>query len=44
MNTRQIPGRDKIGSLAPGKYKTFDGTELSIEYCVKAKIQDLVVE
>lgn len=44
MNTRQIPGRDKIGSLAPGKYKTFEGTEISIENCVKAKVKDLVVE
>ena len=43
MNTRQIPGRDKIGSLAPGKYKTFEGTEISIE-CVKAKVKDLRVE
>lgn len=44
MNTRQIPGRDKIGSLAPGKYKTFEGTEISIENCLKAKVKDLVVE
>ena len=44
MNTRQIPGRDKIGSLAPGKYKTFEGTEISIENCVKAKVKDLRVE
>lgn len=43
MNTRQIPGRDKIGSLAPGKYKTFEGTEISIE-CVKAKVKGLVAE
>lgn len=44
MNTRQIPGRDKIGSLAPGKYKTFEGTEISIENCLKAKVKDLRVE
>lgn len=44
MNTRQIPGRDKIGSLAPGEYKTFEGTEISIENCLKAKVKDLVVE
>ncbi|MFR5946786.1 MAG: hypothetical protein ACLUF8_05180 [Clostridium sp.] len=44
MNTRQIPGRDKIGSLAPGKYKTFKGTEISIKNCVKAKVKDLRVE
>ena len=44
MNTRQIPGRDKIGSLAPGKYKTFEGTEIVAENCVKAKVKDLRVE
>lgn len=44
MNTRQIPGRDKIGSLAPGKYKTFEGTEIAVENCVKAKVKDLRVE
>lgn len=44
MNTRQIPGKDKIGSLAPGKYKTFEGTEISIENCVKARVKDLRVE
>lgn len=44
MNTRQIPGRDKIGSLAPGKYKQFEGTEIVAENCVKAKVKDLVVE
>lgn len=27
-----------------GKYKTFEGTEISIENCVKAKVKDLVVE
>ena len=27
-----------------GKYKTFEGTEISIENCLKAKVKDLVVE
>ena len=27
-----------------GKYKTFEGTEISIKNCVKAKVKDLVVE
>lgn len=44
MNTRQIPGKDKIGSLAPGKYKTFEGTEIVAENCMKGKVKDLIVE
>ncbi len=27
-----------------GKYKTFEGTEIAVENCVKAKVKDLVVE
>ena len=27
-----------------GKYKTFEGTEISIENCVRARVKDLVVE
>lgn len=44
MNTRRIPGRDKIGSLTPGKYTEFSGTEIVAENCVKAKVKDLRVE
>nr|DAZ29748.1 MAG TPA: hypothetical protein [Caudoviricetes sp.] len=30
--------------IMQGKYKTVEGTEISIENCVKAKVKDLVVE
>lgn len=30
--------------IMQGKYKTFEGTEISIENCLKAKVKDLVVE
>lgn len=39
-----IIGQDMICSFSNGKYKTFEGTEISIENCVKAKVKDLVVE
>ena len=37
-----IIGQDMV--CGNGKYKTFEGTEISIENCVKAKVKDLVVE
>lgn len=37
-----IIGQDMVCGF--GKYKTFEGTEISIENCVKAKVKDLVVE
>ena len=39
-----IIGQDMVCGFGNGKYKTFEGTEISIENCVKAKIKDLVVE
>ena len=44
---KQIGGTGIIGQdmvCGNGKYKTFEGTEISIENCVKAKVKDLVVE
>lgn len=38
-----IIGQDIVCGFRNGKYKTFEGTEISIE-CVKAKVKDLVVE
>ena len=39
-----IIGQDLVCGFSNGKYKTFEGTEISIENCVKAKVKDLVVE
>ena len=39
-----IIGQDMVCGFGNGKYKTFEGTEISIENCVKAKVKDLVVE
>lgn len=39
-----IIGQDMVCGFGNGKYKTFEGTEISIENCVKAKAKDLVVE
>lgn len=39
-----IIGQDIFCSFGNGKYKQFEGTEISIENCLKAKIKDLVVE
>ena len=39
-----IIGQDIVCGFGNGKYKTFEGTEISIENCVKAKVKDLVVE
>ncbi len=39
-----IIGQDIVCGFGNGKYKTFEGTEISIKNCVKAKVKDLVVE
>lgn len=39
-----IIGQDMVCGFGNGKYKTFEGTEISIENCVKARIKDLRVE
>ena len=39
-----IIGQDMIVGFGNGKYKTFEGTEIVAENCVKAKVKDLVVE
>lgn len=39
-----IIGQDMVCGFSNGKYKTFEGTEISIENCLKAKVKDLVVE
>lgn len=39
-----VIGQDMVCGFSNGKYKTFEGTEISIENCVKAKVKDLVVE
>jgi len=39
-----IIGQDIVCGFGNGKYKTFEGTEISIENCLKAKVKDLVVE
>lgn len=39
-----IIGQDMVCGFGNGKYKTFEGTEISIENCVKAKVKDLIVE
>ena len=39
-----IIGQDMVCGFGNGKYKTFEGTEISIENCLKAKVKDLVVE
>ena len=40
----RIIGQDMVCGFSNGKYKTFEGTEISIENCLKAKVKDLVVE
>ena len=40
----RIIGQDMVCGFGNGKYKTFEGTEISIENCLKAKVKDLVVE
>lgn len=39
----RIIGQDMVCGFSNGKYKTFEGAEISIE-CVKAKVKDLRVE
>ena len=39
-----IIGQDMVCGFGNGKYKTFEGTEIVAENCVKAKVKDLVVE
>ena len=39
-----IIGQDMVCGFGNGKYKTFEGTEIAVENCVKAKVKDLVVE
>ena len=39
-----IIGQDIVCGFGNGKYKTFEGTEIVVENCVKAKVKDLVVE
>ena len=39
-----IIGQDIVCGFGNGKYKTFEGTEIVAENCVKAKVKDLVVE
>lgn len=39
-----IIGQDMVCGFAQGKYKTFEGTEIVAENCLKAKVKDLVVE
>ena len=39
-----IIGQDIVCGFRNGKYKTFEGTEIVAENCVKAKVKDLVVE
>jgi len=39
-----IIGQDMVCGFGNGKYKTFEGTEISIENCVKARAKDLKVE
>lgn len=39
-----IIGQDMVCGFGNGKYKTFEGTEISIENCLKAKVKDLRVE
>ncbi len=39
-----IIGQDIVCGFGNGKYKTFEGTEISIENCVKDRIKDLRVE
>lgn len=39
-----IIGQDMVCGFGNGKYKTFEGTEISIKNCLKAKVKDLVVE
>lgn len=39
-----IIGQDIVCGFGNGKYKTFEGTEISIENCVKARAKDLKVE
>lgn len=39
-----IIGQDMVCGFGNGKYKTFEGTEISIENCMKAKVKDLRVE
>lgn len=39
-----VIGQDMVCGFGNGKYKTFEGTEISIENCVKARVKDLVVE
>ena len=39
-----IIGQDMVCGFSNGKYKTFEGTEIVAENCVKARVKDLVVE
>lgn len=39
-----IIGQDMVCGFGNGKYKTFEGTEIVAENCVKAKVKDLRVE
>lgn len=39
-----IIGQDMVCGFSNGKYKTFEGTEIVAENCVKAKVKDLVAE
>lgn len=39
-----IIGQDIVCGFGNGKYKTFEGTEIVAENCVRAKVKDLVVE
>lgn len=39
-----IIGQDMVCGFGNGKYKTFEGTEIAAENCVKAKVKDLRVE
>ena len=40
----RIIGQDMVCGFGNGKYKTFEGTEIVAENCVKAKVKDLRVE
>lgn len=40
----RIIGQDMVCGFSNGKYKTFEGTEISIKNCLKAKVKDLRVE